>query len=89
MPEELGKTIASLCLTQRRNNGLMWSHYADSHKGLAIGFDSDCSFFKAGNGKAKQGLKKITYSEKRESAFTGIPIENTEKELESIFHQKR
>lgn len=28
-----------LCLTRKQNNILMWSHYADSHKGLCIQFD--------------------------------------------------
>jgi hypothetical protein len=28
-----------LCFSQRRNNILMWSHYADKHKGICLGFD--------------------------------------------------
>ncbi|MDA0118050.1 DUF2971 domain-containing protein [Vibrio sp. T11.5] len=28
-----------LCMTPHRDNLLMWSHYADSHQGVCIGFD--------------------------------------------------
>lgn len=34
-----------LCLTKNRQNLLMWSHYAQNHKGLVLGFDIKNSFF--------------------------------------------
>jgi hypothetical protein len=88
IPTTLGKSLVSLCVTKRNNNALMWSHYAESHKGLAVGFNSDCSFFQPGNGKAKQGLREVIYSEKRESAFTGNSISNMDEELEKYFFTK-
>lgn len=33
------------CLTETRTNLLMWSHYANSHKGMVIGFDVEHPFF--------------------------------------------
>lgn len=35
------------CMTGRNDNILMWSHYADSHRGICLGFDvlEDPSFF--------------------------------------------
>ncbi len=34
-----------LSLTRQPLNGLMWSHYADSHRGMVIGFDIEaCGF---------------------------------------------
>jgi len=33
------KNIGVLCLTPRRDSVLMWSHYADEHKGFSIKFD--------------------------------------------------
>ncbi len=30
---------AALCFSRRWNNILMWSHYADRHKGICLGFD--------------------------------------------------
>lgn len=39
------KVIGILCLTETKNNLLMWSHYTDSHRGFLIEFDPDHSFF--------------------------------------------
>lgn len=36
-----------LSLTETNINLLMWSHYADNHNGIAIGFDSSHDFFDA------------------------------------------
>lgn len=33
------------CLSETRTNLLMWSHYANSHKGFVVGFDSSHPFF--------------------------------------------
>lgn len=85
IPNLLGKSIVSLCLTKNNNNALMWAHYADSYKGLVIGFDSNSSFFNPGYGKAKQGLRKVLYSTKRKSAFIGkpsTPVLESEKDAE-------
>ena len=38
--------LGVLCLTESKRNLLMWSHYADSHKGYVVGFDTSHSFFK-------------------------------------------
>jgi hypothetical protein len=43
----------------------MWSHYAESHTGFVIGFDSSSPFFSPENGKAKNGLKSVRYTNKR------------------------
>lgn len=34
-----------LCLSENWDNLIMWAHYADSHKGFVIAFDSQHSFF--------------------------------------------
>ncbi|MDQ6786886.1 MAG: DUF2971 domain-containing protein [Acidobacteriota bacterium] len=39
------KESVVLSLTKTPDNPLMWSHYADSHKGVVIGFDYDNYFF--------------------------------------------
>ncbi|MGA2624482.1 MAG: DUF2971 domain-containing protein [Bacteroidota bacterium] len=41
----IANNICVLSLSTARTNPLMWSHYADSHRGLAIGFDSENQFF--------------------------------------------
>lgn len=40
-----GELIGVLCLTEEPDNLLMWSHYADSHQGFCIKFDTSNYFF--------------------------------------------
>ncbi|HEX7517302.1 MAG TPA: DUF2971 domain-containing protein [Chthoniobacterales bacterium] len=37
--DHISKTHGIICFSKRKNNLLMWSHYADGHKGVVIGFD--------------------------------------------------
>lgn len=54
---ELNKSIGILCLSQKYNSLLMWSHYADEYKGAIISFDNGHEFFK--------GLIEVEYSPHR------------------------
>ncbi|MGH1462752.1 MAG: DUF2971 domain-containing protein [Neptuniibacter sp.] len=64
-----------LSLTERNDNLLMWSHYADSHRGIVIGFDSSHDFFDATKSNKQHVreavtdcigvLRKVRYSKKR------------------------
>lgn len=47
------------CLSSSRDNFLMWSHYANSHKGMVIGFDSEKMPF------ATNPPIKVNYTDKR------------------------
>ena len=38
--ESVEKTFGILCLSETEKDILMWSHYANSHKGIVIGIDS-------------------------------------------------
>lgn len=38
--------LGMLCLSRTPRNLLMWSHYAENHKGFVIGFDEKHQFFK-------------------------------------------
>ncbi len=53
----LNKSIGILCLSQKYNSLLMWSHYADEYKGAIISFDDEHEFFK--------GLIEVEYSTHR------------------------
>ena len=66
IPKILSEHFCILSLSKKRNNLLMWSHYADAHKGYVIGFDSESHFFKPGEGKAVDGLREVTYSSMRD-----------------------
>ena len=41
----VNSTIGILCLTDTYKNLLMWSHYANSHKGFVLGFNTDHKIF--------------------------------------------
>ncbi len=43
--EALDKNIGMLCLTEKRDNRLMWSHYSQNHQGLVIEFEAEHSYF--------------------------------------------
>lgn len=65
--ESLDSKFGVLCLTEKNDNHLMWSHYANSHKGFVIGFDTDNACFdKRSNDTAQIGfIKKVEYSVER------------------------
>ncbi|MEK6303336.1 MAG: DUF2971 domain-containing protein [Acidobacteriota bacterium] len=63
--KQWGEYFGILSLTKKNSNALMWAHYADSHRGFVIGFDSNSPFFKPGNGKARDGLREVKYAADR------------------------
>jgi hypothetical protein len=44
--ESILDQVGVLCLATDWNNSLMWSHYADQHKGICVSFHSDIDVFK-------------------------------------------
>lgn len=90
--QTLGLYFVILSLTKKNNNGLMWAHYANSHKGFAIGFDSESSFFQPGNGKAVDGLRDVVYSANRaivpEGGLSSMTPEELKKMNEHYFFTK-
>lgn len=59
--------IGVLCLAEMKDNLLMWSHYADSHKGFCIKFDASNEFFNRKRSEKDEfyHLRKVVYLEKR------------------------
>lgn len=48
MNESFRNTMGVYCFSEKKNNILMWSHYADYHKGICLEFDhSDPKLFSA------------------------------------------
>ncbi|MEZ8111727.1 DUF2971 domain-containing protein [Vibrio splendidus] len=63
LTEKTNELIGVLSLTEKEDNLLMWAHYAESHSGYCIGFNSNHSFF---NGKRSEKdefyhLRKVEY----------------------------
>ena len=73
--EELNKTFGVFSTSLIPDNILMWSHYADNHKGFCIGFDSTKLFASLG-GKGMGGAVK--YSENYPAVS---PLDTTQKKL--------
>lgn len=87
-PKFFGESLIMLCLSKSNNNSLMWSHYADSHKGFVIGFDSESSFFEPNNGKSIHGLREVKYSKIREDVIIKNLDEDIIKNFENFFFTK-
>jgi hypothetical protein len=45
-PKTLDRYVGILCFSAANDNLLMWAHYADSHRGFAVEFDSENEEFK-------------------------------------------
>ena len=69
LQKDLNSKFGLLCLTEKPDNELMWSHYADSHKGFAIGFKSDHPYFNQRKSDLDQTnfLQKVIYTKQRPS----------------------
>ncbi len=53
----LRNTLGVFCTTSDPTNHLMWVHYAEEHKGFAIGFNSNAALFSDGGAE----LRKVQY----------------------------
>ena len=62
---KLATQYPMLSLTRNRNNLLMWSHYADSHRGFVIGFDDQNLFFHQKTPRTMSPLMQVQYCFKR------------------------
>ena len=59
-----------LCLTEKHNNLLMWSHYAQNHEGFVLGFETGHEFFERSDNST--GLHKVAYQEERPTLPAGL-----------------
>ncbi|SAK91593.1 hypothetical protein AWB78_04938 [Caballeronia calidae] len=51
------ESLGVLCLTDKKDDVLMWAHYAGNHRGVCVGFDSGAEPFDT--------ARKVSYSEQR------------------------
>lgn len=58
-----------LSLTKKEDNFLMWSHYADSHRGIVIGFDFDNPFFHQVSHPQITSSRDVIYTNRRPEFF--------------------
>jgi Protein of unknown function (DUF2971) len=63
---QLALTFGVLSLSEVHDHLLMWSHYADQHRGFVIEFDSENRFFAPVYGHSQPGLlARVDYSDTR------------------------
>jgi hypothetical protein len=65
LPDEFSKVIGLLSFSKENNISLMWSHYADEHKGFVIGFES--TIFQ--HNQPYSELTEVNYSKERPYIF--------------------
>jgi hypothetical protein len=59
--------IGALSLSENSKNDLMWSHYAEEHRGYLLGFDSTHPYFnqKMSPSDELRHLRKVSYTKQR------------------------
>ena len=70
MDKKMNELLGILSLTEKPDNLLMWSHYASSHEGFVIGFDSTHEYFnqKKSTKDEFRHLRKVEYRSIRPNA---------------------
>jgi hypothetical protein len=68
IPEAMDKAVGVLSLTEKPDDPLMWSHYANNHSGLVLAFDETNEFFPSprhGQPDDAGGARRVKYSSER------------------------
>jgi hypothetical protein len=65
--KRINSEIGILCCSETRQSVIMWSHYADEHKGFVVGFESTDSFFSHYPHEPPDigVLRRVTYTQER------------------------
>ncbi len=63
--EIMGFTVGVLSLSRTKENLLLWTHYADEHRGYVIEFDENNEFFKANAEKSTCKPILVSYTSQR------------------------
>lgn len=74
-----------LCLSKTPSSGLMWSHYANSHRGFCIGFDRQHPWFEPSG----QLLKHSSISEEKKSDISAQQLDWIGKLINVTYHPER
>jgi hypothetical protein len=85
LPQLLGSHIGIICLSEKRDNLLMWSHYSNSHRGLVLGYDSNHLFF-----SDMKPPYKVDYVKERKVIDLSTPPDSQEREsqIQSLLYVK-
>jgi len=69
MPDRMAKIMGTMCLCETKDSLLMWAHYAMSHSGFVIEFDTSSTFFnrKRTENDENYHLRRVLYRSRRPS----------------------
>jgi len=69
LPDRMSKIMGALCLCETRDSLLMWAHYAKSHTGFTVEFDSSSPFFNRKRTESDEHyhLRRVLYRSRRPS----------------------
>ena len=86
----LRENMGVLSLAKKNNNILMWSHYADSHKGMCLEFSTEASHYGCKNTlKNKEFTNKVDYSDNYPSIAEMKIFDQTQSSMrQHLFLQK-
>jgi len=73
--KEMTKRFGMICFCKHWHNPLLWSHYADKHRGICLGFDVD-----------DRGLRPVDYLEERSDLTMPPTKESADELLFSKYH---
>ncbi|MDP9053691.1 MAG: DUF2971 domain-containing protein [Acidobacteriota bacterium] len=82
---ENSRTFGVLSLAQENNSIPMWTHYASTHSGFAIGFDAESGWL--GQAIRQQKLDRVRYIRER-ICSTRLSPDHPELKLDDIFMTK-
>jgi hypothetical protein len=75
------RQVGILSLSERRDNPLMWAHYADGHRGFVVGFDAAHPYFQDSDGMFGKPLK-VRYCTSRPT------LSSLEQDVENLYLTK-
>lgn len=78
----MSKHFGVLCFSLGRQNPVQWSHYADAHRGICLGFDIE----------NEEALLRVRYRKKRlantSEAFSGLDEAHPEEKMKEVLSTK-
>lgn len=71
--KEMGERFGMICFSKRWHNPLLWSHYADRHRGICLGFEVD-----------ERRLKRVNYV----TARPNLQVPPTKESMDELLFTK-
>lgn len=77
---EMNSSFGILCFSRGWSNPMLWSHYADGHRGICLGLDVSC-----------ECAREVMYADHRlkwSLIKTGVPLDSNEEQVTQLLYTK-